>query len=97
MPGNDIYKILIEYIQEDNRWKEQMNKTVSSIETQTKLTNGRMNKIEPIVEDLEQLRNSSEMAKKMNWKWITAILAAIQFLFTAAFYLFLDWIRKHIN
>ncbi len=97
MSQNEIYKILIDYIQEDNRWKAETTKTVTSIEAQTKLTNGRMDKIEPVVERLEELNITNEATKKLNWRWVLGILAIIEFFFTATFYLIIDWIKQRIN
>jgi RNA polymerase-interacting CarD/CdnL/TRCF family regulator len=96
--NEDLYKLFIDYIREDNKWKETMNKQVSSIEYQTKLTNGRINKIEPVVEDLKRLNDASIISKQINWKYILAGVSVLIFLFEAAFFFVLDWIKaKFIN
>lgn len=92
--NDDLYKLFIDYIQEDNKWKEAMNKTVSSIEYQTKLTNGRINKIEPVVDKLDGLSKTAAITKKVDWKWLGAGLAFAQFLAVAAFYFLIDWLRS---
>jgi hypothetical protein len=75
-----------------------MNKQVSSIEYQTKLTNGRINKIEPIVDDLKRLNDASIISKQINWKYILAGVSVLIFLLEAAFFFALDWIKaKFIN
>ena len=97
MSDQDIYKVLIDYIRDDNKWKSDLLARVGSIEAQTKLTNGRMNKIEPVVEGLQKLNETAAVTRKINWKWILGILAVIEFCFTAAFYLFMDWLKNRIN
>jgi hypothetical protein len=96
--NEDLYKLFIDYIREDNKWKETMNKQVSSIEYQTKLTNGRINKIEPIVDDLKRLNDASMISRQINWKYILAGASVLIFLLEAAFFFVLDWLKaRFIN
>jgi len=94
--NEDIYKVIIDYIQEDNRWKESMNKQVASIEYQTKQTNGRLVKAESTIAKLDQISETATITHTANWKWIAGILVGVQFIFTTGIALTLDWVKKHL-
>jgi hypothetical protein len=95
--NEDIYKVIIDYIQEDNRWKESMNKQVASIEYQTKQTNGRLLKVEAQVTTLDTDHIRELASKTTNWRWVLGILAGIQFLFAGFFSLFITWAKDKLS
>lgn len=94
MANTEIYKILIDYIQKDNDWKEVITKQVNSIEAQTKLTNGRLLKAENTISKLDMAALNKGVTSATNWKWIMGILTFIQFIVVTAFYFVIDWIKS---
>jgi hypothetical protein len=111
MSDQDIYKVLIEYIRDDNKFKADLLKDVGEIKTQTQLTNGKVlantkrldsleSKITKVEADIIIIQKKDEtnvIVKQVNWRWLATIGTAVLFLVNIIVGLIVDWIKKSIN
>lgn len=104
MPDNDridqIYKILIDYIQRDDSDKTAIRKdlndikvTVDRVERQTIKTNGRVTKLEGEMVTLQTSNNKQLVVRKVNWKWLTAIGTVMLAVFSLISDFLVEWLK----
>ncbi|MEB3215399.1 MAG: hypothetical protein VKN72_03930 [Nostocales cyanobacterium 94392] len=109
---DDIYKILIEYIESDNKYKIQKQEADArrTLDTQKELTriNDTLVKVEKQttltngrVTALEKVQTIDKVKDKVNWKWILAIVSGlvgvITFILNLLAPIIVDLIRNLIN
>lgn len=94
MPNQEIYTMLFEYIKDDNNFKRELLNRVGAIETQTKITNGKvinntariigleevLGKVKGDVIIIQQKESTGVVVKEINWKWIAALGSIAFFL-----------------
>ena len=97
---DEIYKILIDYIQQDNKDKTDIRKdlndikvTVSRVENQTVKTNGRVTKLEGELVILQASNNKQFIIRKVNWKWLTAIGTVMLAAFSLISDFLVEWLK----
>lgn len=109
--SNDIYQTLINYIQEDNNHKLEIQKQLSAmmseiVETrkQAQATNGRVTKLEGDVilinDDVVLLKGKYDeqtTIRRINWKWLAGIGAVAMFFVDILVGIVMDWIKTKIN
>jgi len=98
---DEIYKILITYIQQDNEDKNKMKEklanienTLQSVEVQTIKTNGRVTKSEGDILILQGNDNRRATIYKINWAWLSAIGGIAMIILTFVIDLLKDFISN---